>query len=60
MVEAYQSLNMPDLANEALMVLTTNYPDHDSLDNAGQLKRSKTVKSREKSWLNIITFGLMG
>ena len=60
MVEAYQSLNMPDLANEALMVLTTNYPDHDSLDNSGQLKRSKTVKSREKSWLNIITFGLMG
>jgi len=60
MVEAYQLLDMPDLANEALMVLTSNYPDHASLDKSGKLKKSKTAENSDKSWLKLITFGLMG
>lgn len=60
MVEAYRLLEMPDLADQALLVLSTNYPDYESLDDEGNIRRSKTVKSKERNWLNIITFGLMG
>ena len=60
MVEAYTLLNMETLASEALMVLSENFPDHQSLGRAGKLDASKSVKSSEKSWLNIISFGLLG
>ncbi len=60
MVEAYRLLEMSDLADQALLVLSTNYPEHESLDEAGNFRNSKSVKSTERSWLNIITFGLMG
>ncbi|HIG40394.1 MAG TPA: outer membrane protein assembly factor BamD [Gammaproteobacteria bacterium] len=60
MVEAYHLLDMPELADEALQVLSTNYANHKSLDKSGQFKKSKSVKSKEKSWLNMISFGLMG
>ena len=60
MVEAYQLLGMEDLANDALLVLSANFPEHDSLDSNGQFRSNKSVKSSGKSWLNIITFGLMG
>ena len=60
MVEAYQLLDMNDLADEALQVLSSNFPEHDSLDREGQFRDSKSVKNSEKSWLNIISFGLVG
>ena len=60
MVEAYQLLQMQDLADQALLVLSSNYPEHESLDQDGNFRRSKTVKATERSWINIITFGLMG
>lgn len=60
MVEAYQLLGMEDLANDTLLVLSANFPEHDSLDSNGQFRSSKSVKSSGKSWLNIISFGLMG
>ena len=60
MVEAYQLLGMEDLANDALLVLSANFPEHDSLDSNGQFRSGKSVKSSGKSWLNIISFGLMG
>ena len=59
MVEAYQLLDMQDLADEALLVLSSNYPEHDLLDDQGRLKSSKSIKSK-KSWLRILTFGLAG
>ncbi len=60
MVEAYNLLGMDDLANDALAVLSSNYPDHESLNRDGELRASKSVKNSERSWINIITFGLMG
>lgn len=60
MVEAYQLLGMNNLANDALLVLSANFPEHDSLDSNGQFRSSKSVKNSGKSWLNIVTFGLMG
>lgn len=58
MVEAYQLLEMPDLANEAYLVLSSNYPNYESKD--GNTKSPGNIKNSEKSWLNIITFGLLG
>jgi outer membrane protein assembly factor BamD len=60
MVEAYQLLLMDELADQALLVLATNFPEHRSLDRDGNFRSRKSVKNTERSWLNIITFGLMG
>ncbi len=60
MVEAYLNLDMPVLAENALKVLVANYPDHPSLDKNGNFKLDKSIKNSEKSWLNIISFGLLG
>ena len=60
MVEAYQLLDMKELADEALLVLTSNYPAYSALDKNGKLKRSASVKSNERSWVSRLTFGLMG
>jgi len=60
MVEAYQLLEMNDLAEQTLLVLSSNYPDHESLDANGNFRKTRTVRAKERGWLNIITFGLMG
>jgi len=60
MVEAYNLLHMDALANETLMVLSENYPDHKSLGGKGMLNNSQSVKGSQRSWLNIISFGLLG
>ena len=60
MVEAYQLLNMQDLATQTLLVLRTNYPEHESLDKEGNFLRKETVKRKDRRWLNIMTFGLFG
>ena len=60
MVEAYRLLEMDELADQALQVLASNYPDHPSVDGQGNFRKSQTVKSKERGWLNIITFGLLG
>ncbi len=60
MVEAYQLLGMDGLADDTLMVLSTNYPEHQSLTKKGEFRASRSVKSNERTWLNIISFGLLG
>ncbi|MDP6264719.1 MAG: outer membrane protein assembly factor BamD [Pseudomonadales bacterium] len=60
MVEAYLNLELSELAEESLQVLATNYPDHPSLDESGNFRIDKSGLNSDKSWLNIITFGLFG
>jgi outer membrane protein assembly factor BamD len=60
MVEAYQLLGMKNLADDALLVLSKNYPEHRTLNSNGEFRASRSVKNTERSWLNIVTFGLMG
>jgi outer membrane protein assembly factor BamD len=60
MVEAYQLLEINDLAEQALLVLNTNYPEHKSLDDQGNFKQSKGVRAKGRGWLNVVTFGLLG
>lgn len=60
MVEAYRLLEMNELASDSLMVLRENFPNHESLDNKGNFKRTRSLRNKERSWLNIISFGLLG
>ncbi len=60
MVEAYQLLGMDELADQALLVLSSNYPDHQSLDKNGNFRADKSTSGKERSWLQIISFGLLG
>jgi outer membrane protein assembly factor BamD len=60
MVEAYSVLNLEILAGESLEVLATNFPAHESLDKDGEFKITRAMQNARKSWLNIVTFGLLG
>ena len=59
--DAYTVLrSMDKLADRALTVLNNNYPDHDSLDEDGNFRKTKSIKEADRGWLNRITFGLIG
>lgn len=60
MVQAYQLLGLDDLANDALKVLRTNFPDHPSLDADGNFiaKFSVANNPEHHSWVNRMTLGL--
>ena len=60
MVEAYQLLEMNDLAEQALLVLNSNYPEHKSLDKQGNFKKNNGRRAGGRGWLNVVTFGLLG
>jgi len=60
MVEGYLKLGMKEQADESLKVLALNYPGYQALDENGNFKQSESVSNSDKSWLNIITFGLFG
>jgi len=58
MVQAYLLLEMNDLADQSLMVLRKNYPNHPSLDKNGNFV-SQVGKDQEGSFLNKATLGLL-
>ncbi|MDA0790597.1 MAG: outer membrane protein assembly factor BamD [Proteobacteria bacterium] len=60
MVQAYRLLDMPDLAGDALLLLTTNFPKHTSLDRKGNFRPTQPDRGSRRSWINIISFGLLG
>ncbi len=58
MVQAYLLLDMDDLADRALTVLRSNYPDHPSLGKDGSFN-SQVGREQERSWLNKASLGLL-
>lgn len=58
MVQAYLLLEMNDLADQSLMVLRKNYPNHPSLDKNGNFV-SQVGIDQEGSFLNKATLGLL-
>lgn len=58
MVQAYQLLELDDLASNSLIVLQSNYPKHPSLDENGNFIDKFTTAEKEKSFVNKVTFGL--
>lgn len=58
MVEAYQELGLQQEEAAAFELLTYNYPDHHQLEN-GQFINSELAQTDRKSWLEIVSFGLI-
>ena len=60
LVEANWQLDLDDAAHDALAVLALNFPDYHAFDGQGQLVLRKIIDNRERNWLNMVTFGLLG
>lgn len=58
MVEGYRRLNMDDLANNALLTLQTNYPEHPSLKN-GEFRHQVEPAKKDSGWAKSMTAGLL-
>jgi len=58
MAQAYRLLGMNDLADDAVKVLVTNYPDYPHLDDSGQFHYQKDLEDDSHVWLDKLTFGL--
>jgi len=58
MVEAYQLLKQPELANKSLTVLKANFPQHPQLKGGKFVHSGYAQKDRKTIW-NVITFGLI-
>lgn len=59
LIEANHRLGLVDAANDALRVLAANYPGHSGFDNQGNFLLEEVVRNRDRSWINILTFGLL-
>ncbi len=55
-VWAYERLGLKDLAGQSLAVLRANFPAYRGLDTLAQ----DIADNSSRSWLNIVTFGLLG
>ena len=58
MVEGYQRLAMDELANNALLTLQTNYPEHPSLED-GEFQHHVEPAQKETGWVESMTVGLL-
>ena len=58
MVEGYQRLAMEELANNALLTLQTNYPEHPSLKD-GEFQHHVEPAQKETGWVESMTVGLL-
>jgi outer membrane protein assembly factor BamD len=59
LVEANYKLGMTDAADDALQVLATNHPDYRAFDANGDLVLKDQIRSRDRSWTNLVSFGLL-
>ena len=58
-VEANAKLGLDDAADDALQVLATNFPSYEAFDANGDLVLTEQIRSRDRSWTNLMTFGLL-
>lgn len=59
LVEANYKLGLTDAANDTLRVLAINYPHHPSFDANGDLVLAERIRNRNRSWMNLMTFGVL-
>ncbi len=58
-IEANYRLGQEEAANDALRVLAMNFPDYPAFDKNGNLVLKDQIRNRDRSWTNLITFGLL-
>ncbi|MEE9254504.1 MAG: hypothetical protein V3U43_06190, partial [Pseudomonadales bacterium] len=59
MIEAYMRLGLEPLAEDSLRVLVHNFPTYPSLDEQGNFVVYESIHNRDRSWLNVVSFGLI-
>ena len=59
LVETNWRLGLPDAANDALRILAMNEPSYPAFDAQGQFVFGNQVFDRDRSWINMMTFGLI-
>jgi outer membrane protein assembly factor BamD len=59
MAQGYIFLGLDDLAEESIAVLAKNFPDHPAIDRNGHFVSSYTLDGVQRSWINILTIGLL-
>ncbi|MCL6268958.1 outer membrane protein assembly factor BamD [Sansalvadorimonas sp. 2012CJ34-2] len=60
MIEGYQHLGLNQPADEALLVLKTNFPDSTLINAEGEFIGRRIYNDVDPSLLNTVTFGLIG
>lgn len=58
-VEANFKLGLDDAANNSMRVLALNFPDYPAFDESGDLVLAEAIKNRDRSWVNLMTLGLL-
>ncbi len=58
-IEANFKLDMPEAANDSLRVLSINFPDYPAFDKNGNFILDDEIRNRDRSWTNMVTFGLL-
>lgn len=59
LVEASYKLGLEGITNDALRVLAINYPTYPAFDPKGRFVMEQNVQNRDRSWTNMVTFGLL-
>ena len=59
MAQGYIFLGMEDLAKESIEVLAKNFPDYPGLDKNGEFVSSYTLDGVQRSWINVLSLGLV-
>jgi outer membrane protein assembly factor BamD len=59
MAQAYLILGMDDLAQNAVAALRQNYPQHPSLDEAGNFVPQRYPGDGDRSWINVLSVGFL-
>lgn len=57
-VQAYHLLDLQDLADNTLVILRNNYPEHPALTANGDFDYQYNSGEGERSWVSKLTFGL--
>ena len=59
LIESNWKLGLTEAADDALEVLALNFPDYRGFDKTGKLVLTNVVENRRRTWLNMVTFGLL-
>ena len=59
LVEANWRLGLPEAANDAVRILAINDPNYPAFDDQGHFVFRQQTFDRDRSWLNMMTFGMV-
>ena len=59
MIECFQRVGMEVAANDALRVLALNFPDYPALRPDGTFEVVDPIRNADRSWVNMVTLGLL-